>query len=368
MGSGSSDYQGLQPGMQQRAGYLDLMRGFTMLLVIYSHLCLHLLPAESQLNAVFLRFRMPVFFFVSGFLAATIEWTPEKLQRRLRNRIRKQLIPTIIVLFLYATLIYLLRDMELKHSWYRIPAGMNHADFVGYKFSTPFKGGYWFTLALFQVSLIYIVSAWCLSRLRLSATKQTFVYLAAGLSCALLWYTWGATAGNHSGAIQKIAETICYPAAGKFYLFFFLGVVARLQLRHFLKGVGHPAAVWLFIVLFGASCFLPFDYTWDAAIGMCGILMMLSLFIRISRYIKEGNYLYTALATTGRNTLPIYLYHYFFILLIAALPTATISEIAALGSLQEFIILFVIATAIAAGCLIIEKILTFIRRHLNLKH
>ena len=54
---------------KQRIEYLDAIRGFTMLLVVYGHVKLfsfHFLG--GSFNTFFVMISMPLFFFVSGFL------------------------------------------------------------------------------------------------------------------------------------------------------------------------------------------------------------------------------------------------------------------------------------------------------------
>ena len=62
---------------KQRIEYIDAMRGFTMILVIYSHIC-HFCFGNSLLgfNAVFFLFRLPCFFFISGWLFETTARKP----------------------------------------------------------------------------------------------------------------------------------------------------------------------------------------------------------------------------------------------------------------------------------------------------
>lgn len=56
-----------------RIQYLDCMRGFTMILVVYSHLVIfgYQVDGRNLMNGVFLLFIMPLFFWVSGYLAYT---------------------------------------------------------------------------------------------------------------------------------------------------------------------------------------------------------------------------------------------------------------------------------------------------------
>ena len=55
--------------MSKRIGYIDAMRGFTMILVIFAHICYFCFCDDRMgYNAVFILFRLPCFFFISGWL------------------------------------------------------------------------------------------------------------------------------------------------------------------------------------------------------------------------------------------------------------------------------------------------------------
>ena len=57
---------------KQRLEWLDALRGFTMLLVVTNHVALKSFGMQIKWSAAiqfFLLFRMPLFFFISGFLA-----------------------------------------------------------------------------------------------------------------------------------------------------------------------------------------------------------------------------------------------------------------------------------------------------------
>ncbi|MFK1753854.1 acyltransferase family protein [Bacteroides fragilis] len=57
---------------KKRIEYIDAMRGFTMLLVVFGHVLTHCLRNYSEDSVVycfFERFRMPMFFFISGYIA-----------------------------------------------------------------------------------------------------------------------------------------------------------------------------------------------------------------------------------------------------------------------------------------------------------
>lgn len=53
-----------------RIEYIDAMRGFTMLLVVCSHVETFMVGSPlKSINALLGEFQMPLFFFVSGFVA-----------------------------------------------------------------------------------------------------------------------------------------------------------------------------------------------------------------------------------------------------------------------------------------------------------
>ena len=93
--------------MKERFEYIDALRGFTMLLVIYAHFAgLVAQGADGDIgifcSVIMHRIRMPLFFFVSGFFAYAL-YDSALFRKRLRNRITKQLWPTVVVCTLYVT-------------------------------------------------------------------------------------------------------------------------------------------------------------------------------------------------------------------------------------------------------------------------
>lgn len=127
---------------KQRIGYIDAMRGFSMVLVVFGHVLLMMgSPADSSILAsVLVTFRMPLFFFVSGFFAfRTIEkWTAKLCGSILKRKIQAQVIGTI---FFFA-IFQLCRDKNPIN-----------------EFMTSGLSWFWFTIVLFQMFLIYMALA-----------------------------------------------------------------------------------------------------------------------------------------------------------------------------------------------------------------
>ena len=64
----------------KRIQYIDALRGFTMILVVFAHVLLwtfNLGNHETVIGSLFITFRMPMFFFISGYISykSTQLWT-----------------------------------------------------------------------------------------------------------------------------------------------------------------------------------------------------------------------------------------------------------------------------------------------------
>ena len=130
--------------MKQRLEWLDAMRGFTMILVVAYHVAQSGFLESEKISAslpFLVLFRMPLFFFVSGFLAykATWLWTPQSFAALTWKKIKVQVLPTLVFLCVF---IVLRTSYSFDEGWMRA-------------MKTPTKDGYWFTL----LSMVYLTMA-----------------------------------------------------------------------------------------------------------------------------------------------------------------------------------------------------------------
>lgn len=126
------------------------MRGFTMILVVAYHVALECYGQGVKQSAslpFLVLLRMPLFFFVSGFLAykAGFLWNLPNLGRQLWKKTKIQVLPALIFLGVCVAL-----RSKYGHGW---------DDFLHY-LSIPTKGGYWFTWVLLQMFFIYYLISW----------------------------------------------------------------------------------------------------------------------------------------------------------------------------------------------------------------
>ena len=77
------------------------MRGFTMILVVFAHVCYFCMEGPLMgFNRIFYLFRLPCFFMISGWLFEPVSKRPFK--EVVRHKAMVQLLPTFIFLLLLA--------------------------------------------------------------------------------------------------------------------------------------------------------------------------------------------------------------------------------------------------------------------------
>ena len=138
-----------------------------MILVVAYHVAQTGFAESEKLSAslpFLVLFRMPLFFFVSGFLAykASWLWTPQSFATLTWKKIKVQVLPTLVFLGIFLVL----------RTNYPFDEGFMRA------MQTPTKFGYWFTWVLLQMFLIYYLVA---------AIFQRFGKRAEHTAIILLW-------------------------------------------------------------------------------------------------------------------------------------------------------------------------------------
>lgn len=104
------DDRNIKPSVAVSAGsermlWVDSMRGFSMLIVVLGHvlMLMGIGGYHSFLSSVLLTFRMPLFFFVSGFFSyrAIMWWNKRRVGDILKRKTQAQIICTVIFLSIY---------------------------------------------------------------------------------------------------------------------------------------------------------------------------------------------------------------------------------------------------------------------------
>lgn len=273
---------------KQRIEYIDAMRGLTMILVVFSHICNYCLGDKWMgYNDVFFLFRMPCFFFISGWLFArpNRQWNGVSVRATVRHKFRVQIIPTIIFLLLLAP----------------PPLFFSQLGAV--------KGGYWFTFALFEFFLICIFSERYLKKW--GALFAVIISVAA--FCYDVFYN---RYFSSMGLFTKALGFLSF-MTWRYYLFFYVGTWVKY---HFDAFISLTRKFWVMAVIaagFVGIALIPhtddvlIEYLIFAFGGILGLVLVFTFFRVFAAAFMKQYVLGRSLQYIGTRTLDIYLLHYF---------------------------------------------------------
>jgi fucose 4-O-acetylase-like acetyltransferase len=308
------DFKTLPPIKKPRLEWLDALRGFTMILVVAYHVCQQgfMMPVKVSSSMPFLvLFRMPLFFFVSGFLAykANMTWNLPNLGKLTAKKLRVQIIPTV-VFFLFAAAV--------------IRTEPNFLTAVDTMFHSTTKGGYWFTLALLYMFIIYYVFAYIESKLKWKSCVPIIILFIVSMlfyeSCYLpryFWWAWGHRPAVH----ESWLHTTSLLQVMQYFPFFIYGNMVR---RYWSQTQRIMDSKWFFPVLVVIVIFCTLDVLkWHSMrMEWANIPATLSKFILLTivfmyfrhyhQYFTRMTWIGRSLQYIGRRTLDIYLIHFLF--------------------------------------------------------
>lgn len=280
------------------------MRGFTMILVVAYHVAQMAFGQSEKTSAslpFLVLFRMPLFFFVSGFLAYSSRWvwTTSSFCAQTWKKVKVQVLPALVFLSIYIVL-----------KW-KTPF------FDGFvkAMTLPTKGGYWFTWVLLQMFIIYYVVAWIAQRMRNSHVPVWILWVVSLLGYLSLympkllgkWYM------NDFMMYSSFYETL------KFMHFFLMGNLVR---RYWDSVQRLFDARWFFPLVTLVAFFSCADiFRWHTCklewtnlpktLAMYSLMFMVVMTFRhysdaFSKETRAGR----ALQYIGTRTLDIYLLHF----------------------------------------------------------
>ena len=278
-----------------RIAYIDAMRGFTMILVIYSHICIFCFKEYFiAFNDILFLLRMPCFFFISGWLFFKIGrvWNRQTVKQVVCNKFMVQVVPTFIFLALH----------ERAQFFHQLGA---------------VKGGYWFTFSLFIFFVIYILSSLVFRR---SKRKDLWMLVVAlMISVAASWYdVHYSRISNQLGWARLFLGFIGF-MTWRYYLFFLLGTLVKKHFDKFLQFTDHREIMLVIIAVFFTVAILPrtdywtWAYTRFVLSGISGMVLVFTFFRKFALWFTKERLLGCSLQYIGTRTLDIYLLHFFFL-------------------------------------------------------
>ena len=282
-----------------RIEYIDALRGFTMILVVFQHVATFCWGiADGSIPSVhhyFIQIRMPMFFFISGFVLykASINWNMKQVGLFLRKKFMVQIIPTIIFLALFV-----------------------HVTGISFRSAlfSDAKAGYWFTYILFWYFLFYALAQLLFHR------YAYIVMILMGIVILPISY-------------PPITNAIPLPESMKgflsipywhYFLFFVIGSLAR---KHFARVEQWLDGRWLLLccifiyfvlniyrdILPGHGHGLVGGFLIGLIITLAGLIVLFGFFRANKNYFMKDMFMGRSLQYIGRRTLDVYLLHYFLL-------------------------------------------------------
>lgn len=290
------------PTTKKRIEYIDAMRGFTMILVVLSHVIIGGYHIEypqiyevATFNNLFVRFRMPLFFFVSGFVLykATALKSFSEVCAFLRKKFVVQIVPTAVFYLLFCHV-------------------FGFDPLLGLLDSN--KQGYWFTVMLFEYFVLYCL-LWPATR-RLPWGGAWLMLAACAIYLGSMLYKLHA---SRHGDIAWV-EAMGVPNL-RYFLFFIVGTLVRKHYEWMCNLMDNRWAMAAAIALFVLSFFVVSSYfdphVWFVLSfvpeGLLGVFVVLAFFRRYEAWFTKQTRLGCYLQYIGRRTLDVYLLHYFFV-------------------------------------------------------
>ena len=273
----------------RRIEYIDAMRGFTMILVVFAQVC-HFCLGDSRMgyNAVFILFRLPCFFMISGWLFESVSQRPFK--EVAKHKAMVQLLPTFIFLLILAP-----------------------PPFFFHQLGT-LKGGYWFTFALFEYFILYML----MIRISRKWTPLMAVVLTIGAFIYARYYdSLRSAADGYQLWLIDISGFLSV-TTWRLFLFFYLGAWIRRNFDAFIRWTSKPVVILLIAVAFFLIAstshhdHLLFEMFRFYGGGITGMVMVFTFFRLSASWLKRWH-ISKPLQYVGTRTLDIYLLHFFFL-------------------------------------------------------
>lgn len=275
--------------MSNRIGYMDALRGFAILTVVYQHLIVMGLSNtayHSPVSKLIVLFFMPLFFFISGYFSLKTESinTLRGVWSVCVKKVKTLLVPTIIM-FSFCIFYF-------------------HLDFKHYIYE-PTKSGYWFTWALFCIVLMFTVANY--------AVTVLFPKLKMGghFIFAMLLHWWA----QHLDMYNSLNGLFSVNLVLENYLYFVLGYIFHKNMdTGFLKKLFFGKLATSVMLLLSL---IPYIYQVQWYIkNVCCLMLVLviyNVFMHYKEFFDKPYFVANLLKKCGLYSLEIYFLHYFLL-------------------------------------------------------
>lgn len=297
-----------------RLEWLDALRGFTMILVVAYHVAQTGFGEywrHSSSMPFLILFRMPLFFFVSGFLAykASQLWNLRNLGTLVSKKLRVQIIPTVVFFFLAAAILN-------KDFWNAAVEDLH----------SPLKGGYWFTIALLYMFLLYYAFSYIESKFKGKSWIPITLLFIVSICFYETWYQpkYFSWALGYRGPKTDLYYFLMDSSFAQVFLYFPFFLYGNIVHRYWDKAQRVMDSKWFFPIVIIIVILATLDalkwhtlrMTWaiiPLTIARFGLLTVTFMYFRnYKQYFTKLSPIGVSLQYIGRRTLDIYLIHFLF--------------------------------------------------------
>ncbi len=284
---------------KKRIEYIDAMRGFTMILVVLNHVagfCMDIDGETPSFNTYFYEFRMPLFFFVSGFVLYknNIRWNLSFVSSFLKKKFPIQIISTSIFFIVFT---YINREDILVN------------------LMSDSKNGYWFTVVLFVFFVMYSFIRYIAFLFRFEGWIKDVLILSFGG----IFFILTIPSVTVKMPIDKyLLDVLCFKH-WCYFVFFTIGTIVKKHFDAFRYMLdGQSLILCCLILFFGLNIFKDIAvtihyYLFRFLTALSGIFIVLSFFKSRSVMFSNQTIIGKWLCYIGRRTLDIYFLHYFLL-------------------------------------------------------
>ena len=284
-----------------RIGYIDALRGMAMILVVYFHIAAYGFGSyEIGYNDIIERFRMPTFFFISGWLfykaVRPHRGTVPSVRSIIKHKFMVQIIPTAVFMLLYLVMFNLLDINSFGSD----------------------KKGYWFTVVLFEYFVIYVLAEKILNRQDTVMGEWRVFAVILILSVGAFYYAKYYTRYAEELGIWKDLLGFLSFVKIRHIIFFWFGTFVRRHFDQFIRLTDNRYVTAILIALFTAIIVWPvvlstegIEYIAYLVAGVSGTIICFTFFRIHAQHFSQDTWYGRCLQLIGRRTLDIYLIHYF---------------------------------------------------------
>lgn len=275
-----------------RQNWLDCTRAFAMIGIVVGHILLRMGIGgwKTPLSTILFLFDLPLFFLISGFLSyvPVKDWSYNKMQKALLRRVMALLIPPIIFFAGYQLLF--LHTLNFSHGF----------------------DGWWFTIVLFQMYLIYIIGVIIARLLKRDLSLQVLILTACVFLAILI----------KGGVSTLLWNVLCWENLTKYFQFFVAGIImARYRTKTIVFLSSVKVYTGLLIILISSivvfyniqSGGILYGFVHDIVARWSSALLVMGLFFKFREWCGQASQYAVVLRFIGQRTLDIYMIHYFFL-------------------------------------------------------